>query len=223
MTEIFLLFTTFFFFFFCVHLWKENNDLKIKNNNLLNEIKKLREEKIALSLKQKDVISISTLNETKETKQKDKLKNDNLNEENTLTNFTPKSSTNNSLEANFHVPIKPTFSQSTSRVFEDKKNDTPPSSPIHLNEFIKQDNESESNMNTSKNRDYLEKLSNRLEQEAEPKTIELTEYEKNQEENAVISYHELLSLKGKEKTDLNANNKELLTDLKKLREYLEHE
>lgn len=41
----------------------------------------------------------------------------------------------------------------------------------------------------------LEELSKKLDECLEPKTIELTEYEKKQEESAVISYKELLKLK----------------------------
>lgn len=42
---------------------------------------------------------------------------------------------------------------------------------------------------------YLEKISHDIAQEIKPKTIKLTEYEQKQEDSAIISYKELLSIK----------------------------
>ena len=40
---------------------------------------------------------------------------------------------------------------------------------------------------------FTEELSNKIAEEIKPQTIELTEFEKKQEEEAIISYHELLT------------------------------
>lgn len=47
------------------------------------------------------------------------------------------------------------------------------------------------------NQTFIEEISKRMEQELEPQTIELTDYEKKQEEEAVISYQELMKVKDK--------------------------
>ena len=53
--------------------------------------------------------------------------------------------------------------------------------------------------------DYLQEISNNLQEELTPQTIELTGYEKIQEEQAIISYKELLSLKEKIKNQDKGN------------------
>ena len=54
-----------------------------------------------------------------------------------------------------------------------------------------------SNNNKGTNVDYLKEISDKMADELKPQTIELTEYEKRQEENAIISYKELINLKDK--------------------------
>ena len=90
---------------------------------------------------------------------------------------------------------------------------------INLNEFVRQSTNTKKKENRE-NREFLKDLSKRLEEEVKPQTIELTDYEKDQEEHAIISYQELLS--SKDRVDLieEEDNKRLLNDLKKFREYL---
>lgn len=45
------------------------------------------------------------------------------------------------------------------------------------------------------NKTFIEEISKRMEEEVKPQTIELTDYEKKQEEEAIISYQELLQAK----------------------------
>ena len=45
------------------------------------------------------------------------------------------------------------------------------------------------------NQKFIEEISKRMEDELTPQTIELTDYEKKQEEEAIISYKELLKVK----------------------------
>lgn len=45
------------------------------------------------------------------------------------------------------------------------------------------------------NQTFIEEISRRMEEEVKPQTIELTDYEKRQEEEAIISYQELLKAK----------------------------
>ena len=53
----------------------------------------------------------------------------------------------------------------------------------------------EENSSNMSNQEFIEEISKRLSEEVEPQTIELTDYEKRQEEEAIISYKELLKLK----------------------------
>ena len=67
---------------------------------------------------------------------------------------------------------------------------------LDLNEFIKK---SEKVVPKIKEKpphpDYLKEISEKMANELKPQTIELTDYEKAQEEHAIISYQELLALK----------------------------
>lgn len=53
----------------------------------------------------------------------------------------------------------------------------------------------EENSSSMSNQEFIEEISKRLTEEVEPQTIELTDYEKRQEEEAIISYKELLKVK----------------------------
>ena len=94
---------------------------------------------------------------------------------------------------------------------------------VNLNDFIKKNNvlNSKENKINSKNISFLEEISKQLEEQIGPQTIELTDYEKEQEENAIISYKELLKVKD-ELYELNAvkENGEFIQDLKALRNNL---
>ena len=74
---------------------------------------------------------------------------------------------------------------------------TPKTNSFDLSELIN-NNTTPTNITNHqeiKEYNYLEEISNRLNEELKPQTIELTDYEKRQEEQAVISYKELLKYK----------------------------
>lgn len=68
--------------------------------------------------------------------------------------------------------------------------------------------------------EYLQELSTQLKEEIPPQTIELTGYEKIQEEQAIISYQELLSLKEKIKNQ-DKQDENFIETLKELRNLLD--
>lgn len=68
------------------------------------------------------------------------------------------------------------------------------------NDFIKNTSKESTN---NKEGDYLDLISKEINKELTSKTIELTDYEQEQEDKAVISYQELLSLKEKEQEEQN--------------------
>ena len=68
---------------------------------------------------------------------------------------------------------------------------------------------------------FLENVYKQIEEQLEPQTIELTDYEKEQEENAIISYKEFLKVKD-ELYEINAakENEQFIQDLKNFRNNL---
>lgn len=74
--------------------------------------------------------------------------------------------------------------------------------------------ENSSNMS---NQEFIEEISKRLSEEVEPQTIELTDYEKRQEEEAIISYKELL--KEKDRLYKITDDEEIDTFIDELKEF----
>ena len=94
---------------------------------------------------------------------------------------------------------------------------------LNFSDFIQQDENSKQPKNNQSNNtkiDYMKNLSQQLEHEIKPQTIELTDYEKKQEETAIISYKELLSASKNQQKEEEYDEKELLEELKKFRNYL---
>lgn len=86
-----------------------------------------------------------------------------------------------------------------------------------INEFEKEEKTSKP---TTKTNDYLKELTGNLTEEIPPQTIELTGYEKEQEEQAIISYKELLSLKEKLKNQ-DKQDEQFIETLKEIRRLLD--
>lgn len=96
---------------------------------------------------------------------------------------------------------------------------------LDLNEFIKKSEKVvphiPSKQATPKANDYLKNLSEKLAEEVVPQTIDLTDYEKEQEENAIISYQELLSVKDQlEIIEDDEGTIDFIEELKKFRNKL---
>ena len=69
-----------------------------------------------------------------------------------------------------------------------------------------------------KNLSFAEEISKRMEEELKPETIELTDYEKKQEEEAIISYQELLSA-SKDKLYNITDDEETVDFIKELKSF----
>lgn len=92
---------------------------------------------------------------------------------------------------------------------------------FNLNEFIQKEEKVVPNLKESNQEvNYLNEISNQIADELSPKTIELTDYEKRQEEQAVISYQELLALKDKFENKADDENSTFIEDLKQFRNKL---
>lgn len=86
------------------------------------------------------------------------------------------------------------------------------------------DNPNNQNNITQNNKDYLQEISEKIASELTPHTIELTDYEKQQEEEAIISYQELLKTKDNNEDNYENDDEEIdsfIDELKKFRTNLE--
>lgn len=95
---------------------------------------------------------------------------------------------------------------------------------LDLNEFIKKSNKIVPKIKDNKtyvSKDYLTEIAGKMAEELKPQTIELTEYEQEQEDHAIISYQELLSIKDQIVVkDDEDGNIDFLEELKKFRNNL---
>ena len=91
-----------------------------------------------------------------------------------------------------------------------------------LNDFVQKKGKVVPNIQENKRRiDYLKDVSYQMAKELQPQTIELTDYEKDQEEHAVISYQELLALKDEIKIQNDDEDAiRFIDDLKKFKNHL---
>ncbi len=213
MIEIFLLFTTFLFFFFSAHLWQENQELR----------KKLTKEETKLPKgfpKEKDVYSMKKIsNENLPPKSSESLKKEFQNIQKVIEKSTPKE---NIPQKIYTIPKKESPIQPSDMMNQNHKSRSE-TEQLNFSDFIQQDKNSKQQKNNQSNNtkiDYMKNLSQQLEQEIKPQTIELTDYEKKQEETAIISYKELLSASKNQQKEEEYDEKELLEELKKFRNYL---
>lgn len=213
MIEIFLLFTTFLFFFFSAHLWQENQELRKK---LTKDETKLPEE----FPKEKDVYSMKKIsNENLPPKSSESLKKEFQNIQKVIEKSTPKE---NIPQKIYTIPKKESPIQPSDMMNQNRKSRSE-TEQLNFSDFIQQDENSKQPKNNQSNNtkiDYMKNLSQQLEHEIKPQTIELTDYEKKQEETAIISYKELLSASKNQQKEEEYDEKELLEELKKFRNYL---
>ena len=120
----------------------------------------------------------------------------------------------------------------TRNVLHDKKHITSPVSidnkvvdtdNFNINDFVRKDKNKSGEDSSNKRRDsfsYLQEVSQEL-ANATSNTIELTDYEKREEDNAIISYQELLKVKDKIKViDDDNGDVDFLEELKSFRNSL---
>lgn len=232
-------------FFFCLYLYHNNKKLKERVTKLEEETKEILERKITKELPS-DLVKITTISSNIEEKeeiikinQDKELKTDNpqIKEQSIdiMSTKENKRKPENSSYSNIYTLNN--IVESTSDYTEENIEQSLKEPEVDVNEFINQPNLEETlnfyefiqsdikrnspKKDKEKNINYLEELSSRIEAEIKPQTVELTEYEKNQEEQAVISYQELLLLKDKlENPNEKDENNIFIDELKKFRNYL---
>ncbi len=141
---------------------------------------KNRELKILVSMQKQELKDIMTIKEASE--------NSKVKEEETINNDLKEA--NGPYSKNVLREIKDRDQTSPIHIIRDDE--------INLSQLEDENIDTDLEINKDKdNINFVEEVSQKLEQELEPKTIELTDYEKKQEEEAIISYQELLTKKDK--------------------------
>ena len=194
-------------FFFCLYLYQINKKLKQQVTKLELETKEILERKIMKSIAT-DLVSIENLSKEKIIKPLEVTQSE------LTTSF--KENYNNSPQVNYsaepkkQTTISPPKPEAVKPITPEKIiTDNPINQDFNLSDFIPGDKKIVSNIKEEKitslprnnypsvsANEYLKEISDRIAAQLEPKTIELTDYEKNEEEQAIISYQELISLKG---------------------------
>lgn len=196
-------------FFFCLYFYFEQQKLKKRITELEKETKIIIERKILTNNKE-DLISINNI--SVESPKKEEQKNKQLEETipEIIMEENNKKYTAKPIEEEYKEPTinKETHEQNTVTINE----------YFNPNEFVKK--YSQINIPKENNNEYLQEISKQLKEQLTPQTIDLTDYEKAQEEQAIISYQELLTQKEKNKNQEKADYN-YLEDLKEFRKLLD--
>ena len=243
MVYVILVLLIVFLFFFCFYLCK-------KTQKLSNTIKELQVS-LDLERRNKDIASVKFLSTNKvpikeiskdiekainECEKRKNKQEKNYYEEDRIDKIL---NTNQNTKDPFHHPYEKNVldkMQSTLSAIEirngisdkeeNKKGDevvmNEVDNKVNLNDFIKRGSyEVEEPEPPKKNISFVEEISRQLEQQLGPQTIELTDYEKEQEETAIISYKELLKVKEQlYEENVVKENEEFINDLKAFRNNL---
>ena len=202
-------------FFFCLYFYFEQKKLKQKIIDLEQETKIILERKIinnkedlvsiddiSIETTEKSNLSINTKEDLKEN-QKEELPKPELYKE----KYSVRSNNTEYLEPKIEE-VSPTVLNSDNHMI--KTTNVSIEQNFDPIEFIKKEQDKkiviEENNSNNSNNEYLREISKQIEKQLTPQTIELTDYEKNQEEQAIISYQELLSLKEKNNNEGKQNH-----------------
>ena len=204
---------------FCLYLYYDNkklnkiiDELKLKNkneyeknvfkediisiDNISKDIKEIEMKKAIAEEKKEDIVLV-------ESKKKDEGIDEKFNKDNINNNMVEVVKTKN-------FKKKSTINSNNIKSEQIKFN---------IDDFIKKDNIYRKLDSSKMNRDYLTEVSRELSNNMEPQTIELTAYEQEQEDNAIISYKELLDANKKEEV-IDDGTVEFIEELKKFRNNL---
>jgi hypothetical protein len=248
MIYVILVLLIIFLFFFCLYLCKKNQNLSSKvkelqvsleleqRNHDIASVKFLSSNKVPIKEISKEIEDAINECEKRKNKRENKIVKNNEDRIDKILNM--ESSSRDSKDHAYEKNILNTMTGTLSSV-KICNNDTLASenkkggyvvmnevdNKVNLNDFIKRDNgiylEEEKSLQKKENISFVEEISKQLEQQLGPQTIELTDYEKEQEETAIISYKELLKVK-EQLYEINdaKENEEFLNDLKAFRNNL---
>lgn len=217
--EILFLFTTFFFFFFCLHFWKENQELK---KELAKYLKNLDCDEENEKGKELDTVSLQQLSNDVVDGDTSFSGEDKKNFLDVQKVLEKSCSSQEREDVVVKIPIKANHDECFGEDSLEDVSLNQGGSMMDFSDFVRESEHfvlADQNKASFQNGDYLEDLSCRLAQEIQSQTIELTDYEKEQEDHAIISYQELLSTK-QEILNEREEEKEFLENLKKFRNHL---
>lgn len=194
---------------FCLYLYTDNRRLKAQLEEIRKENKTLLEKKIKNQV-DVDAVSIQKISTENEKNITDNLEKIDIkkNEEPIEKTINVSKEVNHDKEKEIQDNDKKNYNEVLDRVYNVTSNqiyneeayynleDNTISNNFDLNDLINKNNFA----STKEERkyptyDYLEEIQAKMNAELKPQTIELTDYEKKQEEQAVISYKELLKVK----------------------------
>ena len=173
--DILFLFTTIVLFLLCIQLWQENKELKKNLQNFENQEQKKKREYLSKNTSKEDTFSVQQLS----MKEKEKFLSSKQ-EFQKIQNIMEKSNQNKKREVMSSISRKPEFSLKSEiqdTVSKSTVSFLPKNHSIDFSELVKRSEVTSSSIeNNTQNKDYLENLSKRLEEEIKPQTIELTDY-----------------------------------------------
>lgn len=237
-------------FFFCLYLQIKNKklkseieDLKLENKQVFNKNKEIKEDIIPIKNISKEIKEEEKKEQVKEiVKKKEETPKNNQTTKNIKQNSNKKETSKNKIELYQNLvhqnKVQNKYSEQKKQAYaKNVLHDSPKiTSPVslnkeqndkqnfNLNEFIpkeKNNNRISKKQEQENKHNYLNEISKQMAEELKPQTIELTEYEKEEEENAIISYQELLNVKDKISTTENDDETiDFIEELKKLRNSL---
>lgn len=191
---------------FCLYLYIDNKRLKEQLEEIRKENKSLLEKKIKNQV-DVDAVSIQKISTEKTTLDNNEKINTKLD--------------NKEQNISKEVPIHKE-TEKINKYSYYNQNDNSNENNFNLTDLINRNDLTKLNREkTIKEYDYLEEIQSRMNEELKPQTIELTDYEKKQEEQAVISYKELLRFKeNNQYNDEKQETMKFIEELKNLRNSL---
>lgn len=231
---VFILLCTIFMLIVCIYLYQENQKLKEQVTNFENKIIDLFEKNITIAPDKENIVPIKNISQnTIDATPKNQINREDFNQKeqvniSTLANkenitsqkYTAKKTYEDIYELN--IRNNPSTSQTPiSRNYQteeiNKDNNFEPLDFISRKDI---DNLKKATSSQATNREYLKEVSNSLNNSVNPSIIELTDREKEEEDQAVISYQELLNLK-ENKNNNRVEDTNFLNDLKEFRNLID--
>jgi hypothetical protein len=218
-----------FFFLFLIYIILE---LFKKNKKLEEELKRVNKENKTISdsiktskteIKVKEEIPLETISKNRDSSKIPDISNLKKDKEQEEVNSSTGKAYQKNMLKNIKAPTSPVNINNQSPSIKELK--------MNLNDFIKKERKNGNNVKILTSKDYeasssstinyMEEVSKRLEEATDNSPIELTDYEKKQEEEAIISYKELIENKDKiyQITDDEADI-EFINELKNFRDSL---
>ncbi len=188
---------------FCLFLYYDNKRL----NKIIDDLKYQNKDDYGNEYFKEDIVSIDDI--SKDIKEEEVIKNISIEEKDNmiLNNIDKKNSVNK--ENNKEVLDVNSIDLNDKHI------------TFNIDDFIKKEKIGSRKLdNSGMNREYLQEISRELESNVAPQTIKLTDYEQEQEDNAIISYKELLSANNKNQDNINDGTVEFIEELKKFRNNL---